>query len=69
MNGAGTGTEAYQATRQVQARRRALPAVAAVVLGAAAPATRRLPTGAASARTTASTTVASALSALQSNIC
>lgn len=68
MNGAGMGMVAYQATRQVQARRRILSAVNAVVLGTAAPAARRLPTGTtAAARTTASTAMASALCALPSS--
>ena len=58
---------AYQATRQVQARLRALTAVLAVVLGAAALATRGLPTGAATTRTTATAALASALFAPRSN--
>lgn len=60
-NGAGTGVVAYQVTRQIQARRRVLTAVGAVVLGTAAPATRRLPTGATTTRTTATAAMASAL--------
>ena len=50
---------AYQATRQMQARRRALSAVNAVVLGAIAPTTRRLPPGTATTRTSATTAMAS----------
>lgn len=57
----------YQAARQLQARRRALTAVSAVVLGAATPATRRFSTGAATTRATATTTMASALFAPRSN--
>lgn len=59
---------AYQATRQLQARRRALTAVYAVVLGASTPASRRLPTGTTATRTTAATSMASALFALQNNV-
>lgn len=59
---------AYQETRQVQARRRALAAVGAVVLGAASPTARRLPTGASTTRATASTTLASGLFAPQNNV-
>lgn len=59
----------YQERRQVQARLRALTAVFAVVLGAAALSARRLPTGAATAsRTTASTTMASALFATPTSV-
>ena len=58
---------AYQATRQVQARLRALTAVYAVVLGTATLSTRRLPTGAAAARAAASATLASVLFAPRSN--
>lgn len=58
---------AYQAARQVQARRRVLTAVNAVVLGSTTPATRRLPTGTTTTRATATTTMASALFAPRSN--
>ena len=67
---------AYQATRQLQARRRALTAVNAVVFGTTTPSTspaaRRLPAGATNTRTTATaamatTTMASALFAPRSN--
>ena len=58
----------YQAERQTQARLRALAAVYAVVLGAAAPASRGLPTGAAATRTTATTTMASALFATPTSV-
>lgn len=77
MNGAGTGMVAYQVARQVQARRRGLPAVYAVVLGAATPSTRRLPTGSTSTprapgtstscSTARTTSMASALFAPRSN--
>lgn len=67
MNGAGTGIAAYQATRKVQARLRALSAVYAVDLGATAPTTRRLPTGTTTTRATATTTMVSALFAPRSN--
>ena len=59
---------AYQATRQVQARLRALTAVLEVVLGAATLASRRLPTGSAAARTTAATSMASALFATPTSV-
>ena len=70
---------AYQATRQVQARLRALSAVNAVVLGATALTTRRLPPGAATTReaapttsattgTTAAATMASALFATPTSV-
>lgn len=49
MNGAGTGTEAYQATPQGQARRRDLVAVNVAVLGAIKPRKKRLPSGLATA--------------------
>lgn len=68
MNGAGTGMVAYQVARQVQARRRALTAVNAVVLGTTTPTTRRLPTGATSSRTSATTTMASALFATPTSV-
>ena len=58
---------AYQATRQVRARLRALAAVSAVVLGSAALTTRRLPTGA-SSRTAATATMASALFATPTSV-
>ena len=61
MNGAGTGMVAYQAERQIQARRRALSAVYAVVLGTTSPAARRLPAGSTSTRTAATASMASAL--------
>ena len=67
-NGAGTGMVAYQAERQTRARRRAFNAVDAVVLGASTKlAARRLPAGTTTARTTATTTLASALFAPRSN--
>ena len=59
---------AYQATRQVQARLRALAAVYAVVIGASTLTTRRLPTGSAAARTTAATSMASALFATPTSV-
>lgn len=69
MNGAGTGMVAYQAERQIQARLRALAAaVYAVVIGATTPTTRRLPTGASAARTSATTSVASALFATPTSV-
>ena len=59
---------AYQATRQVQARLRALTAVDAVVLAAATTlAARRLPTGPTTTRTAAAAAMASALFAPRSN--
>ena len=61
MNGAGTGMVAYQAERQIRARLRVLAAVGAVVLGTATVTTRRLPTGTSATRSTATTTMASAL--------
>ena len=67
-NGAGTGMVAYQATRQLRARRRALTAVGAVVLGTATPAARRLPTGTTATRSTATSTVASALFATPTSV-
>ena len=67
-NGAGTGTEAYQAALQAQARLRALTAVYAVALGTAVTTSRRLPTGAVASRTAAATSMASALFVLQNNI-
>lgn len=74
MNGAGTGMVTYQARRQMRARRRALTAVTAVVLGTTALATRWLPTGTATTRsataatrTSSTTAVASALFASRSN--
>lgn len=46
MNGAGTGMiAAYQATRQAQARLRAMGAVGVAVLGTTTPTACRLPTG------------------------
>ena len=70
MNGAGTGIgRTYQATREAQAWIRALSAVNAVVLGTTTT-TRGLPAGIpTTTRTTAAAAMASALSALQSNIC
>lgn len=76
MNGAGTGMViAYQATRQMQARLWALTAVNAVVIGAAglsvaaAFSTRGFSTGAsASPRTSAATTMASALFATPTSV-
>lgn len=59
---------AYQAKRQIQVRRRALTAVSAVVLGAAALTARRLPAGATTARPTATTTMASALFATPTSV-
>lgn len=58
-NGAGTGMVAYQVTRQMQARLRALTAVNAVVLGAIALPTRRLTPGTATPRPSATTPTAS----------
>ena len=58
----------YQAARQVRARRRALTAVGAVVLGATAPATRRLPAGTAATRATATASMASALFATPTSV-
>ena len=58
---------AYQATSQLRARLRALTAVSAVVLGATTLAARRLPTGAATTRATASAAMDSALFAPRSN--
>lgn len=59
-NGAGTGMViAYQATRQMQARLRALTAVNAVVLGVIARTTRRLTAGTATTRPSATTAMAS----------
>ena len=58
----------YQAERQTQARRRALAAVYAVVLGASTPTTRRLPAGAATTRTSAATALASALFATPTSV-
>lgn len=71
MNGAGTGIgRTYQATREAQAWIRALSAVNAVVLGTTTTTTRGLPAGIpTTTRTTAAAAMASALSALQSNIC
>ncbi len=69
-NGAGTGgVTVYQAKRQERARRRALAAVYAVVLGATTPMARRLPTGSASTRATATAiTLASALFATPTSV-
>lgn len=67
-NGAGTGMVAYQATRQVLARLRALTAVNAVVLGTTTLAARRLPTGATTTRTTATTAMASGLFATPTSV-
>lgn len=67
MNGAGTGMVAYQVTRQIQARRRALSAVNAVVLGTTSPTTRRLPSGSSTSRSTATSPLASALFVPRSN--
>ena len=58
---------AYQATRQVQARLRALSAVFAVVLGTTTPTSRRLPSGTATTRTSATAVMASAVFAPRSN--
>lgn len=68
MNGAGTGMVAYQVTRQIQARLRALTAVYAVVLGTATLTTRRLPAGTTSTRITATSTLASALFATPTSV-
>lgn len=69
MNGAGTGMVAYQAERQIQARRRALSAVYAVVLGTTSPAARRLPAGTTTTtRTPAAATLASALFATSTSV-
>ena len=66
-NGAGTGMDLYIAARQAQARLRALTAVLAVVLGSAALAARRLPTVTTTTRTSAATSMASALFAPRSS--
>ena len=58
---------AYQATSQLQARLRALAAVYAVVLGTSTLTSRRLPTGTAAARTTATAAMAFGLFAPRSN--
>ena len=58
---------AYQATRQGRARRRALAAVYAVVLGTATPTTRRLLSGTTTTRTSVTTALGSALFAPRSN--
>ena len=54
-------------SKREQARRRALTAVNAVVLGTTTPTTRRLPAGTTTTRTTATTTMASALFAPRSS--
>ena len=59
---------AYQVTRQLLARRRALAAVYAVVLGAAASSARRLPAGTSAPRASAATTLASALFATPTSV-
>ena len=53
MNGAGTGMDLYIAARQAQVCRSVMAAVDAVVLGTTTLTARRLPSGSASARTSA----------------
>ena len=68
MNGAGTGMVAYQVARQVQARRRTLVAVYAVVLGTAPFTASGLPPGTATPRSTSAASMASALFAMPTSI-
>lgn len=61
MNGAGTGTKAYQAILQAQAQAQplVLPAVFVAVLGSTIPVRHRLPSGSITNRNIASNTTAS----------
>lgn len=68
MNGAGTGAEAYQTVRQVQARLRAPPAVFAAALGTATTTPRGLPAGTTTTRAAARTALASALFATPTSV-
>lgn len=67
MNGAGTGMDLYIAARQAQVCRSVMAAVDAVVLGTTTLTARRLPSGSASARTSATARMASALFAPRSS--